>query len=112
MNADATQPPEIRPIPPEQYRQALALLLDRLAEVDRQRQVAMAVAAGQIDRGAMPGLLGAYRGQEMAGVGLRKSKRAGRPPFGPRDSLWASRPLRLRASWMSCAAFWPPATSA
>ncbi len=70
MNADATQPPEIRPIPPEQYRQALALLLDRLAEVDRQRQVAMAVAAGQIDRGAMPGLLGAYRGQEMAGVGL------------------------------------------
>ena len=70
MNSEATPPPEIRPIPPEQYGQALAMVLDRLPEVERQRQIAAALAAGQTDRGAMPGLLGAYRGPDLAGAGL------------------------------------------
>ena len=83
-----------------------------MSEVDRRRQIGLAVAAGQIDRGAMPGLLGAYRGQE-AGKGGAGQIQAGRAAtVWPPDSFRASRPRRPHASWTSFADFWPPATPA
>jgi ribosomal protein S18 acetylase RimI-like enzyme len=61
------------------------MVLDRMPDADRQRQIASAQAAGRENRDAMPGLLGAYRGLELVGVGLAQIQ-AGRAA-----SVWPPR---------------------
>ena len=87
MNHDALESLRIRPIPPEESRQALSLLVSRLPEAEQSRALEMLLTPTGEHPAIREGLFGAYRGNRVVGAVFAQTQP------GRTASVWPPRTL-------------------